>query len=234
MKSKDKKKNVWSSHTVLIPTLNEEENIGPLLEYLILLYPGLNIIVVDDGSHDRTREIAKKKGVFVLDRSKKVPKGICASVIDGASHVTTENFIVIDGDFQHPPEKIKEIVEMLSSAEVVIGTRTKVASDWPLFRRLMSTVATFLGRLRLLTKPWKSGDIMSGFFGIRKQLFLATYHLHNYGYELEGYKVLFNTLKYLPLGTRVAEVPYVFGERKRGHSKINNKQVWLYLKSLLK
>jgi dolichol-phosphate mannosyltransferase len=220
--------------TIIIPTLNEEKNIGALLDTIKELYPQIPVLVADDGSKDKTRSIAKKKGADVLDRTHEPIKGICASIVDGAAHLTTDNFVVIDGDFQHPPEKIKDMIEKLKQYDVAIGTRVKVASEWPLFRRLMSKTATLLGRLRLMFKPSRGCDIMSGFFGINTKLFNKTYRLHKTGYELEGYKVLFNTLKYLPQRTSIAEVSYVFGERKFGYSKINNKQVWLYLKSLLK
>ena len=218
--------------TLLIPTLNEEENIGALLICIKKLYPELPVLVVDDGSKDATCFIAKNNGACLLDRSSAQFKGICASIVDGALHIKTKYFIVIDGDFQHPPEKIKEILGLLKTNDLVIGTRARVANEWPLFRKLMSWTATLLGRIRLIFKPWWNGDIMSGFFGMNTPLFVKTYQLHKQGYELEGYKVLFNTLKYLPKNTKVAYVPYVFGERKHGHSKINQKQVWIYLKSL--
>lgn len=218
--------------TLIIPTLNEEKNIGPLLDLLQHLYPSLKILVVDDGSVDRTREIAHAHHIPVLDRSSALVKGIAASVVDAATLVTTPTFMVIDGDFQHPPEKIQEIYEQLKRAVLVIGKRVKIANAWPLHRRLMSFIATFLGRLRLLNKPFRSVDIMSGFFGINTSLFKKTYDLHKLSYHLKGYKILFMTLKYLPQEISFIEVPYIFGDRKYGASKINHQQIFIFFKSL--
>lgn len=218
--------------TILIPTLNEEKNIKPLLSMIKELYPTLPIVVIDDGSTDNTQEAAKQQGAEVINRSHESTKGIAASIIAGAQRITTQYFIVMDGDFQHPPEKIKEMLEKLQHYELVIGKRVKIANEWPIQRRLMSMIAMFLGRLRLYNKPYKCCDLMSGFFAINTKLFLKTYLLHKNNYNLEGYKILFMTLKYLPRKITYTEVPYVFGERKYGDSKINKKQVWIYLKSL--
>ncbi|MBW2988148.1 hypothetical protein DRJ48_01225 [Candidatus Woesearchaeota archaeon] len=225
--------------TVIIPTLNEEGNISRLLHGLLEHYPGLRIIVVDDGSTDRTQEIVKglatkHPSIMLIDRSRKRVKGLTASVVDAVSKVTTPKVIVMDADFQHPLEKLKPISKALARYDVVIATRTST-KGWNVWRKLISFGGALLANLRLLLtmkRPVK--DPMSGFFGIKTELFKATIRAHKRGYMLEGFKVLFDTLKYLPRGTKIGTVGYKFGLRTAGESKISKKHITYLLKSLVK
>jgi len=222
----------YANVTVLIPTLNEAKNIGELVR-ILRLYKGIKIIVADDGSTDGTQEIVRKlKGVKLLDRSKEPVHGLTASILDAARHIETKFFVVIDGDLQHPPEKIKNIVEKLhNGADLVMGIREKVVGEWPFSRRLMSAVATNLARIRLVR--WVE-DPMSGFFGVRSVLFKLVLAENEKKFEKEGYKVLFDFLKYMPRPISVGKVYYDFGQRHSGTSKIAHKHKISLLKSLIK
>lgn len=218
--------------TVVIPTLNEENNIGKLVALLRKTYKGMTVIVVDDGSKDHTQAIAKNAGALVLDRNKEAIHGLCISVLFGLKLVQTPYTIVMDGDMQHPYEKIAEIAEKLQHCSVVIGTREQVLNDWPWHRRLMSKFAIVLGHCRLFFSGVYCDDIVSGFFGIHTQLFKEVVAKHYKKYELQGYKVLFDTLKYLPRGTKIYQLKYDFGLREAGTSKINWRHVLYYFRSL--
>ncbi len=220
--------------TVVIPTLNEEKNIGKLVTILRKTYNGITVIVVDDGSADNTQTVAKNAGALVLDRSNQAIHGLCISVLDGLKAVQTPSTIVMDGDMQHPYEKIGEIVEKLQHCSLVIGTREQVLGEWPLHRRLMSKFAIALGHLRLFFSGVYCEDIVSGFFGIHTQLFKDIVAKNHHKYELRGYKVLFDTLKYLPRGTKIYQLKYDFGLREAGASKINFRHVFYYFHSLFK
>lgn len=227
-----------SDTTIVIPTLNEGENIKKLIALLNRLYDKINIIVSDDGSTDSTkaavRSFRSKKIVF-FDRSKKRVHGLTASVVDAAKIVKTPYTVVMDGDLQHPPEKVEDIVNLLrENKELVVGVREKDLSDWYLHRMIMSKGALFLGKMKLLSRGIKCSDSISGFFGIRSDIFKRVIEKNEDKYELEGYKVLFDTLKYIPQNTKIAETPYFFGIRKGGDSKINSKHIWLYFRSLFK
>jgi len=107
-----------SDTTIVIPVLNEITSIEKLLETLDKLYPGVKIIVVDDGSKDGTgkkvRDMAKTNvNVFLLDRANAQIHGLTASVIEGILSSRTEFVVVMDGDLQHPPETVKEILYLL-------------------------------------------------------------------------------------------------------------------------
>jgi dolichol-phosphate mannosyltransferase len=225
---------LYKDTTIIIPTINEERNIGKLLGIIRKLYSGISVIVADDGSTDKTREIAKANGAKVLDRRKE-KKGLSASVIHAAHKVKTRYFAVIDGDLQHPPEKIKDIVAALrKGALVAIGVRERVDSKWPIFRRAQSKVAMSLGHMKLAGRPYAKTDLMSGFFGCQTKSFLEYYAKNKTRFVPEGFKVLFDLLKCLPRDAKVAEIGYVFGTRSEGASKISGRHAYYYLKSLIK
>ncbi len=219
--------------TVIIPTYNEAGNIGRLIDKLLKLYPGIKIIVADDGSKDGTQQIVKQKKVILLDRSRKRVKGLTAAVIDALQLVKTKLVVVMDADFQHPPENVGEIIKKLSRYELVIGAR-KSTKGWTMLRKLISFGGTLLANTRLLLSGKKLVfDPMSGFFGAHTELFKSVVKTHRSGYIGEGFKVLFDTLKHLPLSVKLGYVEFDFGLRTAGESKINKKHIICLLKSLV-
>lgn len=224
----------WNKLTIIIPSLNEEGNIGKLLSKLKSLYPGVKIIVSDDGSKDNTQNIVKSfRGVELLDRSKKKLKGLTISVIDAVKIVKTTYLIIMDADLQHPPEKVGEIAVKLNKYPIVVGERRKIIGEWGLFRKVMSKTAIFLGKLRLMNRI-KCKDIVSGFFGIRTNLFQYFIKTHKDSFEGGGYKVLFDLLKIVKRDTKLGSVKYDFFIREEGKSKIGGNHIFVYLKSLFK
>ncbi len=228
----------YSNTTIIIPTLNETENIGQLLNKLTELYPEINIIVADDGSKDGTQQIVKNLSIsknnlstnlVLLDRRNEKIKGLCASVIDASRAVTTPNLVVMDGDLQHPPEKVGELITALNNHSLVIGTRNKIKEPWSMHRKSLSVIATKLAKLRA-----DYNDPMSGFFAVKTELINEILNKHEHKFEKTGYKVLFDMLKYLPKDTGVAEVNYDFLLRDKGKSKIGSKQILSFLRSLFK
>lgn len=221
--------------TIIIPTLNEAKNISKLLEMLLKEYDGIKIIVSDDNSKDGTQEIvnnisSRNEFVRLLERVDE-PLGLTSSVIRAVRAVDTDNIVVMDGDLQHPPEKVREIVDALDNYDLAIGRRRSVR-NWRIDRRLMSLAATFAARLRLVTKKSRCRDVMSGFFGIKTELFKRS--IRRGVYELEGYKVLFDFLKSNKKKLSVKEVEYDFGMRGAGASKAGFKHAKVFFKSLFK
>ncbi|MDD5086165.1 MAG: glycosyltransferase [Candidatus Nanoarchaeia archaeon] len=226
----------YKDTTVIIPTLNEEENITELLNLITKNYNGIKIIVSDDGSKDKTQEIVKSqskknKNIMILDRSKERIHGLTASVYDAAKKTKTEYVVVIDGDLQHPPEKIKEIVkELRKGYNIVVGAREKVFY-WPFSRKIISKTAMILGKARLFINGAKCRDILSGFFGIKREKIT---NIKQEKFEMYGYKVLFDILKNTERKAKIKNVYYVFGARKKGHSKIGLKHIISFAKALFK
>jgi len=226
----------YSDTTIIIPTFNEESNISDLLKLTEKLYKNINILISDDGSTDKTQEIVKEhskknKKIKLLDRSRKTIHGLTASVVDASKRVKTKYVVVMDGDLQHPPEKIKEIIrELRKGNNLVAGARRKVF-DWSLDRRIISKGATFLGKIRLLSKGVMCKDILSGFFGIKTDIIKG---IKKEKFEMTGYKILFDILKNIKRDTKIKNIYYDFGKRKRGHSKIGKTQIISFLRALFK
>ncbi len=214
--------------TIIIPTLNEEKNIPHVLQACKTYTK--NILVVDDDSTDKTRELAEQVGAKVIHRTKN--KGLTASVLDGVQNTKTKYFIVMDGDGQHDATKIPEILNILENNDLVVAVRESVPG-WPWRRKLMSKIAETLGKVRLKLTGTNCNDILSGFFGMRTD-YAKKYIANNFGcFVGGGYKVLFDILKNSK-NIKIAEVNYVFFERKGGKSKIGRKQILAFLRSLIR
>lgn len=228
----------YSDVTVIIPTLNESGTIRNLLIELIRRYPNISLLVSDDGSEDGTVSIVEAldySSVSVIDRRPAKVKGITVSVLDAIAECRTPYFVVMDGDFQHPPSLIFEIVKRLrAKGRLVIGSRMSSASFSSRYRKLISLVATFLARCFLLFRKIDVSDPMSGCFGAETQWMKTIILANKHRYELAGYKVLFDTLKIVPSDFKVEEVGYQFAERPLGSSKFRGKHVMLLLRSLFR
>lgn len=235
----------YSKVTVIIPTLNEEKHIAKLVGLIERFYPGVNVIISDDGSKDKTQEIVKRlhlrnPKITLLDRSDKKVHGLAASVVDGAKIAKTKHIVVMDGDLQHPPEKIANIVKELKTFDVVVGTRTggflpdkMTIYEIPvcLYRFAMSRIAKALASFRLLLNGIKCKDPMSGFFGVKTKIIK---NMDESNFELEGYKVLFDLIKHLSYGAKLGKAYYIFGIRKGGDSKMGIKHMIIFFRSLFK
>ncbi len=220
------------SATVILPTLNEEENIDKIAAEL--LGRGYRVIVSDDGSTDRTRGIVERlatvdEKIIFFDHSK-MKRGLAGSILDAAKIVRTEKIIVMDADFQHPVEKTGELVSALDNVELAVACRTK-NENWGIARQAISFGANALARFVLFARNSAScSDPVSGFFGFRKNLLRNIDERRVVG---NGLKVLVDILKQLDRSAKVAEVPYVFAERKKGSSKIGISHIFLFLRSLV-
>jgi dolichol-phosphate mannosyltransferase len=224
----------YSDSTLIIPTLNEEGNISKIIISVKKLCAGINVIVADDGSKDKTQEIIKNlSDVTLLDRTKKV-HGLTASVIDSIKIAKTKYFVIIDADFQHPPKKVKEIVDKLRRGNGIVVAVRKSAKGWPVTRKIISLGAKTLARTRLILKMPFIKDPVSGFFGGNTKLCNEIIKKKYSKFEIKGYKILFDLLKYCPNKTKIGYVYYDFGLRLKGQSKIGKKQILSLLRSIFK
>ncbi len=209
--------------SIVIPTLNEEENVGELISILKQEYRGSEIIIVDSGSQDKTKEIALKLKAKVIETG----KGLCGAVLYGLRSAKRKFLIVMDADLQHPPSLIKEMHNGLKENDVVIGTRFKREDygDFGFFRYVISRIATLIARMFVNVK-----DPMSGFFGIRKGL---VEQINEERCVKGGYKVLFDILKQFK-NIKIKEIGYKFQVRKKGESKLGYKQALSLIKSIIR
>lgn len=231
----------YADTTVILPTFNENGNIRNILTRLSSLYPECRIIVADDGSRDGTRESVRgvdDPHLRLLDRDRRDVHGLTVSVLDAAAVVDTKFFIVMDADGQHPVETVGAIVDRLRSAGgLVIARRKDFNAGWTLSRRIVSFCGDGIGKIALWFrgKNYFRYDILSGFFGCEKSFWdnQSSPAFKMSRFQLRGYKVLFDFLKYLPAGQRISEVDFRFETRQTGTSKISLKVYVEYIKSCL-
>jgi dolichol-phosphate mannosyltransferase len=229
---------------VVIPTLNEEMTIGLLLDQLGELYPGVTVIVVDDGSRDQTPLVVQNKAktlegvvkVCFLDRNLAKDKGLTASVCEGILQVETPFCVVMDGDLQHPPEVVEKLLSALRmGADLVVGCRSRLHWNQQPHRFFITLIFTGLASLTLRFRGIRLRDPMSGLFGVSSTLFQECYRRDSRYFVGEGYKVLFDFCRASSSARhKTVEVLYDFGTRKGGGSKAAARHAVAFLRSLIK
>lgn len=205
--------------SVILPTLNERKNLEFLLPKILSHKMDLEVVVVDDASQDGTPEYAEAVGrtapVRVIRRPGKL--GLASAVVRGLAEARGTYCIVMDADLSHDPSIIPKMVDALSGgADVAIGSRYADGGGivgWPLKRQMMSTFATIVAKVLLGVRE---KDPMSGFFGMRKDIFERIRPL----LRPRGYKILLEILvRARPLTTK--EIGFIFHDREHGKSKIS-------------
>jgi dolichol-phosphate mannosyltransferase len=205
--------------SLVIPTLNEVDNIAPLLARIRRCQPAPDqIIFVDDGSTDGTRESIRSfaaSGPIELIERDAPSLGLAGAVVAGAQAATGEWLVVMDADLSHPPEKISELLQPLfrGQADMVMGSRyVKGGSTpgWPIWRKILSRSAA------ALAYPLTSvHDSMGGFFAMPTHLLLEL------APAATGFKIAFEVFVQSGRNLRVVEIPIVFCDRSRGVSKMS-------------
>ena len=205
--------------SLVIPTLNEAENIEALVARLLQCRPTLDeIIFVDDGSTDGTRErirsLSSNSPVRLIERENP-SLGLSGAVIAGARTASGDWLVVMDADLSHPPEKIGELLRPLleDRADIVIGSRYVQGGStpgWPLWRRILSRSAA--GLAYPLTGVH---DSMCGFFSMPRELLLELTP------AATGFKIAFEALVQGGKNLRVLEIPIAFRDRAHGVSKMS-------------
>ncbi len=205
--------------SVIIPVLNENENISKLVRRLVNSLGNSEFIFVDDGSKDGTIE-----SIQVLSNTDKRIKGIfnnvklghMGSYLEGIKISVSENIVIMDGDLQHPPEVIPEMLRLLEEGnDVVIGSRYKnhkFLGNRDKKRGIISRGAEYI--LKTFVKECRGiSDPISGFVAFKKHLKLPITP------QMRGNKLLPFLIVTNP-GIKVGYVNYKFTERSEGQSKI--------------
>jgi dolichol-phosphate mannosyltransferase len=204
---------------IVVPTLNEVDNVEPLVVQIMEHAPGCaEIIIVDDGSSDGTQaavnSLAGSFQVRLLERTNP-SLGLAGAVIAGARATETTFVLVMDADLSHPPSEIERLISPLlnGSADMVIGSRYVRGGStpgWPISRRIMSRAAA------AMAYPLTGvHDSMCGFFAIRRSRLLEL------APAATGFKIAFEAIVRGGPALRVMEVPIAFRDRALGSSKMN-------------
>lgn len=205
--------------SIVVPTLNEAENIGPLVRQIMAAAPDCGeIIFVDDnsadGTPDRIREAAANAPVHLVQRANPT-LGLSGAVIAGARAARGEILVVMDADLSHPPDEILHLARPITDgrAEMVIGSRYVrggTTPGWPFYRKAMSRIAA------ALAYPLTGvHDSMCGFFAVRRTRLLEL------APAATGFKIAFEAIVRGGRGLRVLEIPIAFRDRSRGVSKMS-------------
>ncbi len=214
--------------TIVIPTFNEAENIVRLIPVLFSLsINSLRLVVVDDGSPDGTGEITEQMAkdypghLSILHRQEK--GGIGSAYITGFRHALqagAEAVAQMDADFSHPPEKLLELLHVLETSDVAMGSRYipggSLDDRWPLWRKGLSTFGNFYAR-SILRLPVR--DVTGGFRIWRRETLmgmpLERVRSNGYAFQVEMAYIAYR------LGYDFKEVPFHFADRRWGMSKMS-------------
>jgi len=225
--------------SLIVPTYNESKNLAKLVEILTQLlgdyfHNNYELIIVDDDSPDLTWQVGLDlmptyPQLRVMRRQGE--KGLSTAVIRGWQASQGEILGVIDGDLQHPPETLIQMLDcMKQGADLTVASRHVEGggvSDWGFIRRVLSRGAQMLGLLILPNVIGRVSDPMSGYFMVRRSA------IANCPMNPLGYKILIEVLGRGNIGT-VSEVGYVFQERQEGESKVTWRQYVDYILHLLR
>jgi glycosyltransferase involved in cell wall biosynthesis len=188
---------------VVVPVYNEESRVVEVIKK-ILESTGCQIVVVNDGSTDDTRQVldkflAKNKRVTLLNHLFNLGKGASVKTgVEKAWILGAEAVVIIDADGQHSPKDLPRFEKALKRYLIVFGYR-EFDGEVPYIRKLGNIVAT-----NLVGWLWgvRRKDLLSGFIGFRKEIYKQIYwYSRRYGLETEiatkvgRYKIPFKEIK---------------------------------------
>ncbi|MBX2962381.1 MAG: polyprenol monophosphomannose synthase [Cyclobacteriaceae bacterium] len=220
-----------SNAIVIIPTYNERENIGLMINAVFSLERPIDILVVDDNSPDGTAKIVEDlqqkfnqlaHRLHLLKRQGK--NGLGTAYLAGFDYALQKGYAFIlemDADFSHDPKDLPRLIETCETEnyDMVIGSRyiTGVnVVNWPMGRVLLSWFASRYVRL-ITSLPVQ--DTTAGFICYRRKVLetipLKEIKFVGYAFQIE---LKFKAWKY---GFKMKEVPIIFTERVRGQSKLS-------------
>lgn len=222
--------------TVIVPTRNEAENVGPLLERLLPQRPAA-VIFVDD-SDDHTPQVIESVAdprVSIIHRSTgDRAGGLGGAVAAGFAAATTTWVAVIDGDLQHPPEVLTELYQRTfepDRPDVVIASRYLTGGSNKglsgVHRVVLSALGTVLVRSLRPRHLGGVSDPLSGCFLLRRN------RVDLSSLRPDGFKILLEILL-SDDGLRTADVPYAFSTRLHGSSNAGLTEIWRLCRTALR
>jgi glycosyltransferase involved in cell wall biosynthesis len=188
--------------SIVIPAYNEEHSIGKILSDLQSLEHHFEILVVDDGSTDKTAQVAESYNVRVLRHP--VNKGYGAALKTGFRNTSGEYVFLMDADGQHKVKDIARLLDYAGQYDMVVGARTKqskITLNRKLAQYVMKKTANYLSGQDI-------PDLNSGFRVIKKEPVMEYIHILPNGFSftttitlamlMGGYN-----LKYVPIDTEI-------------------------------
>ena len=211
--------------SVVVPTFNERDNVTTLYKRLEATFGATpwEVVFVDDNSPDGTWEVVR----HLAERDPRVRcirrigrRGLSGACIEGILASSAPYAAVIDADLQHDETQLPKMLALLQSgqAELVIGSRYVEGGSADSFNKQRAGASALATEVAKRALGVKVADPMSGFFMIRRDRFeqLAPQ------LSTQGFKILLDIIATARGELRTAEVPYTFGSRLHGESKLNS------------
>lgn len=210
--------------SLIIPTLNEQGNIAPLIERLQIALAGIRweIIFVDDNSTDGTLALLQsyaQSDARIRYIRRVGRKGLSSACLEGMASSSAPLLAVMDADLQHDEKILPAMLEKLQAGnlDIVIGSRYQecpISEDWSPIRRKISRTGIWLAQRILRVQV---SDPLSGFFMLTRELFESTVQR----VSGKGFKILLDMLVATNGNVRYAELPFTFRPRHAGESKLD-------------
>ena len=211
---------------VFIPAWNEEENLPAVLDALAQRLPDADVLVVDDGSTDRTAEVALAHGAEVLSLGSN--RGLAVGIAAGYRWALEHGYAFcgrVDADGQHPPEELARLLALVreDSCDVAVGSRFVAGDGYAAYRyrpsaaRRLGTALLRRSMALVLSRPF--GDATSGLYAVNaKALPLLAEPFTTEAPEVEA------LIRIVDAGLRLEEVPVNMAERAGGESKLRGRK----------
>lgn len=211
--------------SLILPTYNEAENLPELLPKLrdVLKNIPHEIIIVDDDSPDGTWRMAQEMAVgredlHVIRRIGR--RGLSSAVVEGFLVAKGDVLAVMDADGQHDLSLLPKLHDAVrNGANIAVGSRYVEGGSvgmWDERRHFLSRLAT---KLAIGVCKVRVCDPMSGFFALDRGTFEAALPRLN----PKGFKILLDLLVHVPPATKAVEIPFTFGMRRHGESKLSRR-----------
>jgi dolichol-phosphate mannosyltransferase len=214
---------------ICLPTYDERENLGPMIEAILAAVPQVDVLVIDDNSPDGTGQLAdqiaaREPRVQVLHRAGK--EGLGRAYLAGFAWALARDYGLIlemDCDFSHDPKYLPAMLAAATEADLVLGSRYVAGGgtvNWGVLRKLISRGGSLYARTILgLTVR----DLTGGFKCFRREVLegidLPTVECTGYAFQIEL------TYRAARRGFKVRELPIVFADRRVGLSKMSRRIV---------
>jgi dolichol-phosphate mannosyltransferase len=209
---------------IVLPTYNESENVGPMIQRLEGALVGIRyeVIFVDDDSPDGTANLVRRMArsrdnLRVLHRIGR--RGLASACIEGILAASAPFAAVMDADMQHDEKILPEMLRRMREdhLDLVVGSRNMAGGSMGEFDRWRLRLSQLGKRLSLMGAAHELSDPMSGYFMVR----LAAFERFAHRLSGIGFKILLDVVLSAGPELGIGEVPYRFRLREHGESKLD-------------